>query len=66
MALRAGLEAISVGFANLCRAYPSKLTLDVSLSLRDTPTDAVRPGATIADEVITEWPCEELMVCDPR
>ena len=27
MASRAGLEAISVGFANLCRAYPSKLTL---------------------------------------
>ena len=27
MASRAGLEAISVGFANLCRAYPSKLAL---------------------------------------
>jgi len=27
MALRAGLEAISFGFPNLCRAYTSKLTL---------------------------------------
>jgi len=40
MALRAGLEAISFGFPNLCRAYTSKLTLEDSTH---ESTETLRP-----------------------